>query len=236
LWHDDRHRQLLDVAERLLSERGWDGLSLTELAPAAGVTRPIVYKHWKSRRELILELVRRYADELQAMLLGAARRHPDRLDLCLRLALDGLCDAIEARGPGAWNLLSTGGPEPALNRAIESLRGELMRPWVPRVRKLTGVPPRHALVLCHLTFALVRAVLERWTDGELGRDEVEWLLGRSLAAQLSAFGDYRAGARSWSSAAASRTRPSASSSVSQPIPMRKRSGISKNRPGTTLVS
>jgi AcrR family transcriptional regulator len=187
LWHDDRHRQLLDVAARLLSERGWDGLSLGELATAAGVTRPIVYKHFRHRHQLATELVRNCADELQATLLQAVMRHPDRPDRCLRLVLDGVCDAIETRGAGAWNLLVAGGPDPKLHRVIESLRAELMEPWIRRIRKLTGVPQRHARVLCHLTVAQVRTVLERWMAGDLERPEVEQLLGRSISALLGEF-------------------------------------------------
>jgi AcrR family transcriptional regulator len=189
LWHDDRHRQLLGVAEKLLSERGWDGLRIPDLAEAAGVTRPIVYKHFRTRRDLILELVRAYADEMQAQLLDAVKQHPEHPELCLRVALNGLCDLIEARGPGVWNLLSSGGPDPELNQVIEALRTELMHPWIPRIRKLTKLSTRQARLLCHLTFAAVRTVLERWGLGEISRREGEKLLLRSLTALLGAFAD-----------------------------------------------
>jgi len=192
LWHDDRHQQLLAVAERMLSERGWDGLSLSELAGAAGVTRPIVYKHFRSRQQLALELVQHYAAALQATLQEAVRRYPDRPEKALRQGLDGLCDLIEARGAGPWNLLTTGGPDPVLDRALGQMRDELMRPWVPRLRLVTGASARDAGVLCRLTVAVVRTAIERWAEGELSRREAERILGRSLAGLLAAFTDARA--------------------------------------------
>jgi len=187
LWHDDRHRQLLEVAEALLSKRGWDGLRIPDLAEAAGVTRPIVYKHFRSRKELVIELVRAYAGRLQTMLLDAANTYPREPERALKLSLDVLCDALEERGPGAWYLLTSGGPDPEINRAIEALRDGLMRPWIPRVRKVTGLSARHALLLCHLTFASVRTVLDLWAAKKLSRSEVERVLSRSISAQLREF-------------------------------------------------
>jgi AcrR family transcriptional regulator len=189
MWHHDRHRQLLETAELLLSKDGWDGLLIPELATAAGVTRPIIYKHFRNRRDLIVQLVRGYADELQATLHDAVRKYPDRLDVCLRLTLDRLCGAIESRGAGAWNLLAAGGPDPEINQVMESLRTEMMRPWIPRIRKVTGATLRQAQLLCHLTFALVRTVIERWEADELSRREAERTLMRGIGALLREFSD-----------------------------------------------
>jgi AcrR family transcriptional regulator len=52
-----RRRQLLDVAVDVFAERGFHSTSMDEVAEAAGVTKPVLYQHFDSKRELFLELL-----------------------------------------------------------------------------------------------------------------------------------------------------------------------------------
>lgn len=52
-----RRRQLLDVALRVFADRGFDGTSMSDLAEEAGVTKPVLYQHFGSKRALFLELL-----------------------------------------------------------------------------------------------------------------------------------------------------------------------------------
>ena len=52
-----RRRQLLDVALEVFAERGFYGVSMSELAEAAGITKPVLYQHFGSKRDLYLELL-----------------------------------------------------------------------------------------------------------------------------------------------------------------------------------
>lgn len=60
-----RRRQLLDVALDVFAERGFYSVSMVELAEAAGVTKPVLYQHFGSKRDLYLELL----DDVGARLL-----------------------------------------------------------------------------------------------------------------------------------------------------------------------
>jgi len=53
---DDRLRQLLEVAWRLIREEGTDALTLGRLAEQAGVTKPVVYDHFGTRAGLLAAL------------------------------------------------------------------------------------------------------------------------------------------------------------------------------------
>jgi AcrR family transcriptional regulator len=59
-----RRRQLLDVALRLFAERGFHGASMDDLAEAAGVTKPVLYQHFGSKRDLYLEVLDDVGDRL----------------------------------------------------------------------------------------------------------------------------------------------------------------------------
>jgi AcrR family transcriptional regulator len=52
-----RRQQLLDVALEVFAERGFHPTSMNDLAEAAGVTKPVLYQHFGSKRELYLELL-----------------------------------------------------------------------------------------------------------------------------------------------------------------------------------
>jgi AcrR family transcriptional regulator len=52
-----RRRQLLDVAVKVFADRGFHGTSMEDVADAAGVTKPVLYQHFSSKRELYIELL-----------------------------------------------------------------------------------------------------------------------------------------------------------------------------------
>ena len=60
-----RRRQLLDVALRVFAEQGYHDASMNDIAVAAGVTKPVLYQHFTSKRELFTELLGDVGRDLQ---------------------------------------------------------------------------------------------------------------------------------------------------------------------------
>src|SRR3712207_936567 len=58
LSREERHRQLLDMAWRLVREEGTDALTLPRLSDEADVTKPVVYDHFGTRDGLLIALYR----------------------------------------------------------------------------------------------------------------------------------------------------------------------------------
>ena len=54
-----RREQLLDVAAQLFSTRGYAGATTAQIAKEAGITEPIIYRHFKSKRDLFVALIER---------------------------------------------------------------------------------------------------------------------------------------------------------------------------------
>ena len=63
---EQRKSQLLAVAIELFAERGFHATSMEDIAEAAGVTKPVVYQHFPSKRALYRELL----DDVDASLTG----------------------------------------------------------------------------------------------------------------------------------------------------------------------
>jgi len=70
-----RREQLLDSAAKLFAEHGYARATTAQLAKAAGVTEPIIYRHFKSKRDLFVALIKRTGkrtlDQWKEDLVGA---------------------------------------------------------------------------------------------------------------------------------------------------------------------
>lgn len=53
----ERRRQLLDIALDAFGADGFHATSMNDVAEAAGVTKPVLYQHFASKRQLFLELL-----------------------------------------------------------------------------------------------------------------------------------------------------------------------------------
>ncbi len=53
----ERKQQVLDAACKIFAQRGFHATSMDEIASAVGVTKPVLYQHFSSKRALFLELL-----------------------------------------------------------------------------------------------------------------------------------------------------------------------------------
>jgi AcrR family transcriptional regulator len=65
----ERRRQLLVVALEVFAAHGYHGTSMNEVAEAAGVTKPVLYQHFRSKRALFLELLEDVGVRLEAAIV-----------------------------------------------------------------------------------------------------------------------------------------------------------------------
>jgi AcrR family transcriptional regulator len=68
---EQRRSQLLDVATELFADRGFHATSMDDIAEAAGVTKPVLYQHFPSKRALYRELLEAIDRELTHRLVAA---------------------------------------------------------------------------------------------------------------------------------------------------------------------
>lgn len=67
----ERRVQLLQAALSVFAEEGFQTATMESVATEAGVTKPVLYQHFPSKRELFLELLRRVGTDLTET-VGAA--------------------------------------------------------------------------------------------------------------------------------------------------------------------
>jgi AcrR family transcriptional regulator len=57
-----RREQLIDVATKIFAKWGYDAATTAAIAEAAGVTEPILYRHFRTKHELFIAIVREMSD------------------------------------------------------------------------------------------------------------------------------------------------------------------------------
>jgi AcrR family transcriptional regulator len=68
---DERRRQLLDVACAEFADRGFHATAMDDLALAAGVTKPVFYQHFPSKRALFVAVLEDVGGRLLEVLTEA---------------------------------------------------------------------------------------------------------------------------------------------------------------------
>ncbi len=66
-----RRRQLLDAAAETFGREGYLATSMNDIAGVAGVTKPVLYQHFESKKDLFLEVLTDIADLLEASITNA---------------------------------------------------------------------------------------------------------------------------------------------------------------------
>jgi AcrR family transcriptional regulator len=68
---DERRAQLLAAAHEVFVANGYHGAAMDEIADAAHVSKPVLYQHFPSKRELYLALLDSHLTKLAGLLFGA---------------------------------------------------------------------------------------------------------------------------------------------------------------------
>lgn len=170
-----------------MTTHGVDGVQFAEVAAAAGVTRPLVYRFFLSRRALIMAVLEDYADDLTVRFARGALRSTGSLDEVARVFVEATCDTIEDKGAGPWHVLGSKGPDPEVARLGQEILDRLMAPWQTRIAHRLGMDEREAATVARMVVAAGRAVLELWYGGALTREQAVSDTARGVSALLQAF-------------------------------------------------
>lgn len=128
----DRRAQLVAAAARLFAERGYESVAVEDVAAAAGVTGPGVYRHFEDKQALLAEVVLAGVGQLEersAAALGGSSA--DDLDALLT----GLVALAVARPPAAvvWRWTGVHLPPERQREVARRVHG-LLATWGRAVR------------------------------------------------------------------------------------------------------
>ena len=90
-----RENAILDATSAILGTKGFDLMTMDDVANAVGISKPSLYKHFKSKEELVVEALIRLIDDASDYLaqidstLSPVQKLSALLEWALRVRLDG---------------------------------------------------------------------------------------------------------------------------------------------------
>ncbi|MGG3306701.1 TetR/AcrR family transcriptional regulator [Paenibacillus lautus] len=123
---EERRNEILDAADELFGQKGFDGTSTNDILEKVGIARGTLYHHFKSKEDIMDALIDRYSDGL--------------LDAAQVIAADKTIPVIERiiRVVMAMNL--SGGSSKEIMEHIHKPQNALMHQKIQKVI-INGLPP-----------------------------------------------------------------------------------------------
>jgi AcrR family transcriptional regulator len=80
----EREEQMLDVAEEVFADLGYQGVSMDEIAERCGVSKPMLYEYFGSKNGLLQAVIARARDQLYEVTSAAMAGGADPYDVLSR--------------------------------------------------------------------------------------------------------------------------------------------------------
>lgn len=150
---EERRRQLQSVAIKVFAERGYRGASMAEVAERAGVTKPVIYRHFSSKKDLYLKIIEDSAEHLSLRVWGGVEGGRDPFDAARR----GFVAYFEflSRYAETFHLLQAEVIEDVeIREKLESLRNRYIERIAQFLARATGLPAAHRKVAATCTMGI----------------------------------------------------------------------------------
>ena len=182
LQRDERRELLLARATELFAQHGYEGLSMSQLASEAQISKALLYHYFPSKRRLFEAALEEGAEELRARTEPDPGKPPAEQ---LATTLDAFLEWVQERPAAYATLLQSGAAE------VREIVAEVHQTTASRI--LTGLgeegrrPATRAAVHGWLGF-LDGAILDWIAHDDLSREELHGMLLGTFAGALIASG------------------------------------------------
>jgi AcrR family transcriptional regulator len=92
---DRRRAEILDAAEALYAETGWDAITMDQVARRARLSRALLYVYFKDKGDLHMALVERALDALHDRFVAARQEKPSGIDEVIAIGRAYLAFSVE---------------------------------------------------------------------------------------------------------------------------------------------
>jgi AcrR family transcriptional regulator len=142
----ERRQAIIDAAVRVFSDGSYRGVTTAEIARAAGVSEPILYRHFASKRDLYLAAVEHVWREVRARWeeIGATETDPRCFIEKMATSKAAVTSSKFALAELWVQALSEAGEEPELRRYLRSHLREVhdfLAAQVRRAQELGAIEP-----------------------------------------------------------------------------------------------
>jgi AcrR family transcriptional regulator len=186
---DERRAQLLAAAQEVFVANGYHGAAMDEIAETARVSKPVLYQHFPSKRELYLALLDSHLSKLIDLLLGALNSTTDndeRVQAVMRAYFRFIAHDDQAhRLVFESDLIN----DPEVSARLETLNKTFADAVARVIAEDTKLPELEAQLLGRALAGMAQVSARYWleTDGNLDLDVASDLIYRLAWRGISRF-------------------------------------------------
>jgi len=160
-----RRAQLIAIAREVFVEDGYDGAGMEAIATRAGVTKPVLYQHFESKKELYLALLGEDMTALQASVenaLDSAKTNRERIERGLAAYFEFIDE-----NEGSFHLLfrETLGSEPDFREVVERFRDSVAARIGKIIAEETSLPIQVSELLARGVMGMGESAAQWWLEG-----------------------------------------------------------------------
>jgi AcrR family transcriptional regulator len=139
LGRDERQRQLIEIAEKIIVKHGLHAATMKQIAAQAGISETQAYNYFRSREQLFVEMVRREFDKIRAARQEDIEHTSEHYELITRLTQTYL-RRIGERGRLVMTLLSSPDVRAGLRSERRKEQATQTREHARDLSALYGIP------------------------------------------------------------------------------------------------
>src|SRR3989440_12444977 len=168
LSRDERRRRLLRAAQEVFGERGYRKTEVEEIVRRAGVTKPMLYRHFPGgKAEVYMEVLDEHLSRMMTK-LGEAMASTDVPLEALRRGIDAYLRFAE-ENPEAFHLLAETSAEldPGIVDRLKEVRSTIadgLADTIGAVLKDADLSPEGAPIYAHVLLGGVESVVAWWLE------------------------------------------------------------------------
>ncbi|MGW9414400.1 TetR/AcrR family transcriptional regulator [Arthrobacter cupressi] len=186
---DERRAQLLNAALEVFVANGFHGAAMDEIAETARVSKPVLYQHFPSKRELYMALLDSHLATLTELMLGALNSTTDnkqRVQAVMRAYYQFIAADDQAhRLVFESDLIN----DPDVSSRLETFNRTFADAVAKVIAEDTKLPPMEAQLLGRGLAGMAQVSARYWleTDGGLDLDVASELIYRLAWRGISRF-------------------------------------------------
>jgi AcrR family transcriptional regulator len=153
------------VARSVFADDGYHGAAMEQIATTAGVTKPVLYQHFESKKELYLALLEEDMGRLLSMVeetIAGAKSNRERVQRTIASYFD-FVDSNE----GSFRLLfrEAMGADPDFREVIERFRDQVSTRVAAIIGAETRLPKSESELLARGVMGITESAAQWWLDG-----------------------------------------------------------------------
>lgn len=181
---DERRRQLLALGTELFAQHSYDELSMRQIARAAGITHPLLYRYFPTKQSYFRATLEQAAEVLRARTTPDPSLAPAEQ---LRRSLEAFLELVDENALAYGKLMQSVTSAPEVREMVDEIRSttaeRILNGLFP-----DGAPPKGRAVVKGWLWFMDGVLLDWIEQRDLEREDVRDLLLGTLFSALGAAG------------------------------------------------